>query len=117
MLVFVRFLIFLFLRCAISGTSPISPWNALIVKEIGSDWAKLFTDAHEYGIRGNLGLNAQMDLFNNSVGINLGISNKEQENWYIAGEVQKHVDNGWLLRNKVNGVLQNANIATNGDYR
>lgn len=92
-------------------------WNALITKKIGADWAKLFTDAHEYGIQDNLGLNAQMDLFNNAVGINLGVYNKKQENWYIAGEVQKYVNNGWLLRNKVNGVVQSTNIVTNGDYR
>ncbi|MBP3361308.1 MAG: RHS repeat-associated core domain-containing protein, partial [Clostridia bacterium] len=92
-------------------------WNALITKKIGSYWAKLFTDAHEYGINNNLGLNAQMDLFNNSVGIYIGENIENKDNAHIANTVQNYVNYGWLLRNKVNGVVQNINIPTNSDYR
>ena len=104
-------------------------WNALLSKEIGAYLAKLFTDAHEYGLANNYTwiddnvgysyaeINVAMDIFNNNVGINLGAYNKNQANWFIAGEVQKYVDNGWLLRIKVNGVIQNSTISTNGNYR
>ena len=81
-------------------------------KTIGADWAKGFADAHEFGFEGNLGLNTQMDLYNNSIGRNLGVYNQDKENWEIAGVVQEYVKNGWLYRIK-DGVL----TPKNSDYR
>jgi hypothetical protein len=96
-------------------------WNALGAKEIGAWEAKLFTDAHEYGAEGNYTwvyyarININMDLYNNSVGISLGANNKNLPDQQIAEEVQKYVNNGWLLRIKVNGVIQTSTILTDAD--
>jgi len=90
-------------------------WNALISNDIGVSLTKLFTDAHEYGKMGNFApemlWRTQMDLFNNRVGISLGT----QKINFLALEVYKYVDNGWLVRCRVNGQLQNSLVITNSD--
>jgi len=96
-------------------------WNALISKRIGADWAQAFTDAHEYGVKNNYTwvyyavINIRMDLFNNHVGTKIGTDNNKSSDTAIADEVQKYVNNGFLRRIKVNGVIQDSLVLTNSD--
>ena len=82
------------------------------MRNIGNQF---FTDAHEYGDLGNLGIDSKMDIYN-SVGIRLGYHYQHQENWEISKNVQKYVDNGWLYRCKVQGTKVNELVVTNSDY-
>lgn len=98
-------------------------WSALISKKIGAEWATIFTNAHEYGVKNNFSWsdyaisNIKMDLYNNDVGVRIGTYNKNKGNSFIAEQVQRYVDNGWLLRIKVKGVTYSSTMVTNGDYR
>lgn len=50
-------------------------WNHGMVIDVGYDFAKSWSDAHEYGSTNNTALARQMDLFNNGVGLKLGKDN------------------------------------------
>lgn len=50
-------------------------WNYGMVIDVGYDFAKSWSDAHEYGSTNNTALARQMDLFNNGVGLKLGKDN------------------------------------------
>ncbi|VYS98756.1 Uncharacterised protein [Tyzzerella nexilis] len=50
-------------------------WNFGMVVDVGYDFAKSWSDAHEYGSSNNTSLARQMDLFNNGVGLKLGKDN------------------------------------------
>lgn len=55
-------------------------WNFGMTKDVGADFAKKWSDAHEYGVPkptskaelAQYNLEQSMDLYNNSIGINLG---------------------------------------------
>ena len=46
-------------------------WNFKMARDVGSSFAKSWSDAHEYGTKNNEGLQLDMDLYNNNVGITL----------------------------------------------
>jgi len=50
-------------------------WNYLMTKDVGSSFARQWSNAHEYGAVGQSSNERYMDLYNNQVGINLGIAN------------------------------------------
>ncbi len=47
-------------------------FNAMNARDVGLVYSKLFSDAHESDVPENLALEVQMDLHNNSVGIQIG---------------------------------------------
>lgn len=47
-------------------------WNYGMTIDVGSTFAKTWSDAHEYGTIGQPAIERTMDLFNNNVGIQLG---------------------------------------------
>lgn len=50
-------------------------WNFGMTNDVGADFAKKWSDAHEYGAVVNNPIERSMDLYNNSIGINLGKNN------------------------------------------
>lgn len=50
-------------------------WNFGMTNDVGADFAKKWSDAHEYGAIENYPLERSMDLYNNAIGINLGKNN------------------------------------------
>ena len=50
-------------------------WNFGMVIDVGYDFAKQWSDAHEYGTSGNPEIERTMDLYNNGVGLKLGKDN------------------------------------------
>jgi hypothetical protein len=50
-------------------------WNFGMTIDVGSSFAKTWSDAHEYGTSGQPAIEKTMDLYNNSVGIQLGRDN------------------------------------------
>lgn len=50
-------------------------WNYGMTIDVGSSFARQWSDAHEYGASGQPIAERNMDLYNNRVGINLGITN------------------------------------------
>lgn len=49
-------------------------WNYGMCCDVGYSFAKQWSDAHEYGASGQPTIERQMDLYNNSVGLALGVS-------------------------------------------
>lgn len=84
-------------------------WNYGMVIDVGYDFAKSWSDAHEYGSANNTALARQMDLFNNGVGLKLGKDNPGTvlHSTFISKSKEK-VRNG-ECRRIVNGKL----VATN----
>lgn len=68
---------------------------------VGYDFAKEWSDAHEHGTPGNGGVDMEMDLKNNQVGLNLS---KYCSGQSVENTVIDYVNNGWLNR-IVNGSL------------
>ena len=50
-------------------------WNFGMTVDVGSSFAKTWSDAHEYGSSNQPAIEQSMDLFNNGVGIQLGRDN------------------------------------------
>lgn len=50
-------------------------WNFGMAKDVGRDFAKKWSDAHEYGKPNNPALEKSMDLHNNSIGLDLADEN------------------------------------------
>ncbi|MCK4087715.1 hypothetical protein HCY58_11725 [Acinetobacter radioresistens] len=50
-------------------------WTFGMTIDVGADFAKKWSDAHEYGSTGQPALERSMDLYNNSIGISLGKNN------------------------------------------
>ncbi len=61
-------------------------WNALMSRFLGDDVAKLWGDAHEYGLSGNIGKDKRADLYNNRIGRALG-SNKNISHFELKSSV------------------------------
>lgn len=67
-------------------------WAALLAKNINEDWAKKWTTAHELG--DITSLDSQIDLFNNSLGINFIKLNTSLTNDEIANAIEELIDVG-----------------------
>ena len=52
-----------------------SLWNYGMTIDVGSSFAKQWSDAHEYGSIGQPAIERRMDLYNNTIGIQLGKDN------------------------------------------
>lgn len=50
-------------------------WNFGMTEDVGSTFAKKWSDAHEYGATGQPLIERNMDLYNNAIGIQLGKDN------------------------------------------
>lgn len=50
-------------------------WNFGMTLDVGPDFAKKWSDAHEFGSTGQPALERSMDIYNNSIGISLGKNN------------------------------------------
>lgn len=50
-------------------------WNFGMTIDVGSEFTKKWSDAHEYGDSGAVKNEQTMDLYNNNIGIQLGIAN------------------------------------------
>lgn len=70
-----------------------SYWSARLTQEYGADWARAFTTAHE-GLPGNTADREGMDLYNNSVGIQIGAANPRATPGQLADLVQQAVAKG-----------------------
>jgi hypothetical protein len=68
-------------------------WSARLTQEYGADWARAFTTAHE-GLPGNVANREAMDLFNNSVGIQIGAANPNATPEQLATLIQDAVARG-----------------------
>ncbi|PEB39359.1 DUF6973 domain-containing protein [Bacillus pseudomycoides] len=66
-------------------------WNAVMVRDVGPNWAKKWADAHET-IAGQPAIEKQMDLFNNAVGRTLSKYGSSANNTTIANNVKKYID-------------------------
>ena len=68
-------------------------WSARLTQEYGADWARAFTTAHE-GLPGNVANREAMDLYNNSIGIQIGAANPKATPEELAKLVQDAVTRG-----------------------
>lgn len=68
-------------------------WSARLAQEYGADWARAFTTAHE-GLPGNFANREAMDLYNNSIGIQIGAANRNATPEQLANLVQQAVTRG-----------------------
>jgi hypothetical protein len=68
-------------------------WSARLTQEYGADWARAFTTAHE-GLPGNVANREAMDLYNNSIGIQIGAANPKATPEELANLVQNAVTQG-----------------------
>jgi hypothetical protein len=69
-------------------------WQALNAKEVGSDKAKLFSDAHESKISEQERESSQMDLHNNKVGNEIGSLNTSATNQELVDLVMQAILDG-----------------------
>jgi len=78
-----------------------SYWNAQMVKEMGSDSAKKWADAHEFGASNNTGLEKYMDLYNNAEGRKIGeeyVKDKKLFKEPLRKRILKKVQEGEMRR-------------------
>ena len=80
-------------------------WSARLTQEYGADWARAFTTAHE-GRPGNEANREAMDLYNNSVGIEIGAANPNATPEEIANMVQRSVTDRKSVVMQSDGDLQ-----------
>jgi len=66
-------------------------WSALLAKDISIDWAQRWTTAHEEDFNS---VYTQMDLFNNSIGIDFVRGNQLLTNDQLANSIEDLVDLG-----------------------
>lgn len=71
-------------------------WNAILARNIGHDWARDFTTAHE-GISGNPGPREAMDLYNNEVGRQIASEHPFASEEQIADHIHQAVKDGRLV--------------------
>lgn len=79
-------------------------WSSLLAKNISIDWAQKWTTAHEGDINS---IYTQMDLFNNSVGIDFARTNQHLTNEQLANSVEELIDTGKAKKIQ-NGKLVNS---------
>lgn len=84
-------------------------WNYGMVIDVGYDFAKKWSDAHENGSSGQPYIEKEMDLHNNSIGLNLGLEypNTISHSTFISKSKEK-VRNGSAKR-IVDGRLTSTN--------
>ncbi len=80
-------------------------WSARLAQEYGADWAKAFTTAHE-GVPGNFANREAMDLYNNSIGVQIGAANRNATPEQLADLVQQAVTQGKTVVMDRNGSLE-----------
>lgn len=80
-------------------------WSARLTQEYGADWARAFTTAHE-GLPGNVANREAMDLYNNSIGIQVGAANPNATPEQLADLVQEAVTQGKTVVINSGGNLQ-----------
>ncbi len=68
-------------------------WSARLAQEFGPEWARAFTTAHE-GVKGNVANREAMDLYNNSVGIEIGAQHPDASPSELAALVREAVTQG-----------------------
>lgn len=66
-------------------------WSSLLAKNISIDWAEQWTTAHEENFNS---IFTQMDLFNNSIGIDFVRANEHLTNDQLANSIEDLVDLG-----------------------
>lgn len=71
-------------------------WNARLTQEFGADWTRAYTTAHE-GIPGNPANREAMDLYNNSIGIQIGAANPKATPDELAKLIQEAVTDGKMV--------------------
>lgn len=89
-------------------------WNFGMARDVGADFAKKWSDAHEYGAKRQPKIEQSMDLYNNNIGLNLAKSSKARTISGMADAVQKEVKAG-KMRIIVNGRLAPSNA--NGEKK
>jgi hypothetical protein len=80
-------------------------WSARLTQEYGTDWARAFTTAHE-GLPGNVANREAMDLYNNSVGIEIGAANRNATPKELAQLIEQAVSQGKTVVMQSDGKLQ-----------
>lgn len=80
-------------------------WSARLAQEYGADWAKAFTTAHE-GVPGNFANREAMDLYNNSIGIQIGAANRNASPEELGNLIQQAVTQGKTVVMDRNGSLE-----------
>ncbi|MEV6098980.1 hypothetical protein [Nocardia sp. NPDC051981] len=71
-------------------------WNALLTRRFGEDFAKEYTTAHER-VGGQQGPREAMDLYNNSIGRQIGASNPDASPEELRAKVTQAIDDGKLI--------------------
>ncbi|RDZ28920.1 DUF6973 domain-containing protein [Lysobacter silvisoli] len=80
-------------------------WSARLAQEYGPDWAKAFTTAHE-GLPGNWANREAMDLYNNSIGVQIGAANRNATPEQLANLIGQQLDQGKLVLMNSSGNLE-----------
>ncbi len=80
-------------------------WNSFIAQETSPEWAKIWTDAHEYNGQTE-SLSKKMDLYNNDQGIQIIKHNSQLKKFELIKICSELVRDGKLLQIK-NGKLTN----------
>ncbi|MEU1209164.1 hypothetical protein [Nocardia sp. NPDC005825] len=71
-------------------------WNALLTSRFGEDFAKEYTTAHER-VGGQQGPREAMDLYNNSIGRQIGADNPHASPEELRAKVSQAIDDGKLI--------------------
>lgn len=79
-------------------------WNALMVRELGPEFAEAFATAHE-GRPGNMADDEAMDLYNNSIGRQIALANPDASLEELQELIQEAVTNGQAVVIDANGEL------------
>lgn len=71
-------------------------WSARLAQTYGEDWARAFTTAHE-GLPGNVANREAMDLYNNSIGIDIAVRNPGASAERLADLIGEAVGQGRMV--------------------
>ncbi|WP_374412026.1 hypothetical protein [Hydrogenophaga sp.] len=80
-------------------------WNAQLTQTFGADWTRAYTTAHE-GVPGNQANREAMDLYNNSIGIQIGSAHPKAPPEALAKLVQQAVADGKMVVMNGQGALE-----------
>jgi len=90
-------------------------WSARLAQEFGADFATAFTEAHEGSPENVFAEREAMDLYNNSVGIQIAVDNPDASAEGLADLIEDAVDDGDLLVVDSSGNLDYSNQVAVGD--
>lgn len=79
-------------------------WNRLMVSSVGTNLAKKFADAHEFGAKNQPKLEEEMDLHNNKLGRSLSSSHTNTVLSAINSGKGKRIVNGKLVKTNRSGL-------------